>query len=235
MKKLKIFLGLLVAILIPALVLAQAGSPRYEFFYKSMAFKTYQFLGFGNEIKDAIGVSGAQTRDALIIGVNPTARALHITDFGDMGFNFAGAAYSNPSLVIHSANQSTTEYMRFYHDGTDGHITTGTGNVIIDSGFGTSGDLYTTGNLIFEGSGVDTNETTLTVSNPNSDKTITLPNATGFVAVGGNVSVPQVPNQDCNTTCGTGTKCLFGQDGDASGILRNCASATSDVCVCIAQ
>jgi hypothetical protein len=44
------------------------------------------------------------------------------------------------------------------------------------------------GNLVFEGATVDANETTLTVTDPTADQTITLPDATGTVAlVAGNI------------------------------------------------
>ena len=41
----------------------------------------------------------------------------------------------------------------------------------------------TDGGLIFEGSGVDDFETTLAVTNPTADRTITLPDTTGTVAL----------------------------------------------------
>ena len=41
-------------------------------------------------------------------------------------------------------------------------------------------------NIIFEGSTADAFETTLTVTDPTADRTITLPNSTGTVTVGGN-------------------------------------------------
>ena len=50
-----------------------------------------------------------------------------------------------------------------------------TGNVTID----------TNGTIVFEGSASDAYETTLTVSNPNADRTITLPNVTGTVVTTG--------------------------------------------------
>ena len=50
-----------------------------------------------------------------------------------------------------------------------------TGNVTID----------TNGTIVFEGSATDEYETTLTVSNPNADRTITLPNVTGTVVTTG--------------------------------------------------
>ena len=40
--------------------------------------------------------------------------------------------------------------------------------------------------IIFEGSTADDYETTLTVTDPTADRTITLPNTTGTVTVGGN-------------------------------------------------
>jgi len=42
--------------------------------------------------------------------------------------------------------------------------------------------------IIFEGSSADAHETTLTVTNPTEDRTITLPNATGTVALAENVA-----------------------------------------------
>ena len=40
--------------------------------------------------------------------------------------------------------------------------------------------------IIFEGATADAYETTLTVTDPTADRTITLPNSTGTVTVGGN-------------------------------------------------
>jgi hypothetical protein len=44
-------------------------------------------------------------------------------------------------------------------------------------------EIGNTGSLVFEGSTADGNETTLTVADPTADQTITLPNATGTVAL----------------------------------------------------
>ena len=44
-------------------------------------------------------------------------------------------------------------------------------------------EIGNTGSLVFEGSTADGNETTLTVADPTADHTITLPNATGTVAL----------------------------------------------------
>jgi hypothetical protein len=44
-------------------------------------------------------------------------------------------------------------------------------------------EIGNAGSLVFEGSTNDGNETTLTVADPTADRTITLPNATGTVAL----------------------------------------------------
>ena len=49
--------------------------------------------------------------------------------------------------------------------------------------YGDSGKVYTAGNIEFEGATADAYETTLTVTDPTADRTITLPNATGAVAL----------------------------------------------------
>jgi hypothetical protein len=45
--------------------------------------------------------------------------------------------------------------------------------------------VLTSGSIVFEGSSDDANETTLTVTNPTADRTITLPNVTGTVITTG--------------------------------------------------
>lgn len=47
-----------------------------------------------------------------------------------------------------------------------------------------------TGNIIFEGATADAHETTLTVTDPTADRTITLPNATGTVILNTNLNFP---------------------------------------------
>ena len=46
-----------------------------------------------------------------------------------------------------------------------------------------SNNILNIGNLTFEGSTSDTNETTLNVTDPTADRTITLPDASGDVAL----------------------------------------------------
>jgi hypothetical protein len=49
--------------------------------------------------------------------------------------------------------------------------------------------LTTNGTIIFEGSSNDDNETTLTVTNPTADRTITIPNETGTLITSNGIDV----------------------------------------------
>ena len=51
-----------------------------------------------------------------------------------------------------------------------------------------NGDINLNGNIIFEGTTANEYETTLTVSDPTADRTITLPNVTGTAITSGNLS-----------------------------------------------
>ena len=60
-------------------------------------------------------------------------------------------------------------------------------------GFGTDGVLTAPGNIIFEGATANDYETTLAITDPTADRTVTIPDATGTVALfdgSGNLTVP---------------------------------------------
>lgn len=86
--------------------------------------------------------------------------------------------------------------------------------------------------LEFEGSAADASETTLSVTNPTADRTVTVPDASGTVILGGNTTITSGANTACNTTCGASTRCIAGQDAGASNVLVACNAATADVCIC---
>jgi hypothetical protein len=188
---------------------------------------------FGTRPDTALTYNTAQTNDALMLGLSTDSRSFHIADYADVNFNFATANQTDPALYIHSHNQSTTEYMKLSHDGTNGRISVGTGAVGFDNGI-LSTTIYASGDMTFEGSTADAFETTLTVVDPTADRTVTLPNATGTVAIGGNVSLVAGANTACNTTCGSSAKCVAGQDS-ATFALVACATATADQCLCVGQ
>ena len=69
-------------------------------------------------------------------------------------------------------------------DGQLGFLTIVNGSSTNLATLDSTGLFLNTGlDLIFEGSGADAHETTLTVTNPDADRTITLPNATGTVVL----------------------------------------------------
>ena len=97
-----------------------------------------------------------------------------------------GSSYGSNKVDVNSYNltlesglygvairTSTDRFDTVSHEwdfGTDGWLTT-PGNILLN------------GDLVFEGSSVDAYETTLTVINPTSDRTVSLPDATGTVAL----------------------------------------------------
>ena len=69
---------------------------------------------------------------------------------------------------------------------TSGSNTTVSGTLTVVEGITTNSYLYFNGSsqyIQFEGSAADAHETSLVVTNPTGDRTITFPNATGTVAL----------------------------------------------------
>jgi len=103
------------------------------------------------------------------------------------------------------------------------------------------------GNIVFEGSGADGNETTLTVTNPTADRTITFPDAGGTVVLLGSLSVAagsglsynsgtgqfttsSIPNaQLANSTVTVGSTAI--SLGSSATTLTGLSSLTSDAVV----
>ena len=99
------------------------------------AGKSVKFGSLTYEVS-VIEHSGVQTaKDTLMIGLNDDVegdyqgRALIICDKNDVAFDFEHPAQDNPTLFVHSANQSTDEWISFAHDQTDGQLRTGTGDL----------------------------------------------------------------------------------------------------------
>ena len=103
------------------------------------------------------------------------------------------------------------------------------------------------GNIVFEGSGADGNETTLTVTNPTADRTITFPDAGGTVVLLGSLSVAagsglsynsgtgqfttsSIPNaQLANSTVTVGSTAI--SLGSSATTITGLSSLTSDAVV----
>lgn len=82
-------------------------------------------------------------------------------------------------------------------------------------------EIGTTGTLTFEGSTADGFETTLAVTNPTADRTITLPNQSGTVIVSGNASIV---NADISATAEIAVSKLA--DGAARQVLQTDSAGT---------
>jgi hypothetical protein len=114
-------------------------------------------------------------------------------------WDFAGGSSTDWSMIAHhsaslrfytGATQSgaTTKDMATFKTDhlamtvkTDGNVGIGTDSpgYTLD----VRGNIGTTGNIVFEGATADANETTLAVTDPSADRTITLPDATGTVVL----------------------------------------------------
>ena len=70
-----------------------------------------------------------QTPDALTIAPGSLSNGIVMHQYDDSAFDFAHAQQTNPTLFIHSAAQSTTQWMSLTHDGTNGLIDVGAGGI----------------------------------------------------------------------------------------------------------
>ncbi len=76
-----------------------------------------------------------KTPDAPTFELSAASNSIHVNEIGDFGFDFqncsAGtSAATNPLLCIHSAAQSTTQWVDISHNGTNGVINAGAGGVV---------------------------------------------------------------------------------------------------------
>jgi hypothetical protein len=76
-------------------------------------------VGFGSTTSNVgtfYPLASAQTPDGPLFGMGTTSGALIFAQDGDKAFDFAHAAVTNPALYIHSATQSTTEFVGISHN-----------------------------------------------------------------------------------------------------------------------
>ena len=103
-------------------------------------------------------------------------------------------------------------------------IPDGSGNLTITGNL----EIGTTGSLTFEGSTADGFETTLAVTNPTADRTITLPNQSGTVLVSGNASIVDADVSASAAIVGTKISPDFGsQTITTTGIVRAALGAAA--------
>jgi len=128
---------------------------------------------FGDGNDSGIMWGTAQTNHACIFGIDATSRSLLLVEIADRLFDFAHTAQPNPTFFIHSANQSTTEWISFTHNQTDGEYDVGLGGHIFSSAGAQKFKITTIGGLA-----------------------IKLTNKTGAVTVAGQLVKPDTANND---------------------------------------
>jgi len=58
----------------------------------------------------------------LVMVLDDTSKAVHITDASDASTDWAVDAATHPTVYIHSATTPATEYLKMYHDATNAYI-----------------------------------------------------------------------------------------------------------------
>jgi hypothetical protein len=95
------------------------------------AASPYLLLGGNTTAFNAWDWNTTQTPDTGMLLTGSTGNSWIIAEQADRGFDFAVAARTDPTLVIQSHNQSTSERMMLYHNATFGVLENFTGNGII--------------------------------------------------------------------------------------------------------
>lgn len=80
-----------------------------------------------------------QTPDTGMLLTGSTSNHWVIAERADNTFDFAHAQQTNPTLFIHSAAQSTTQWLGLAHDGTNGVLSVGTGSITTPANFQVGG------------------------------------------------------------------------------------------------
>ena len=104
--------------------------------------------------------------------------------------SIANSNLANSSLTIGSTSISLGGTVTTFAGLSSLTSTTLVGTTLISGSADAANSItLASGNIVFEGSGADANETTLTVTNPTADRTITFPDAAGTVVLLGSLSV----------------------------------------------
>jgi len=171
----------------------------------------YTLLGDGTSLTSGISVSGATITLAgpTITGaIGGTIASATITTLATTTVN--GTTLNAGTMAV--AAGSLTDSSGAISFGNENLSTTGT----LAAGNITVGNIISTGNsIILEGSTPDGNETTLFVTDPTGDRTITFPDATGTVVTTG----------DSNSVTGT----MIAADTVAEANMANDAIGSAEL------
>ena len=196
-------------------------------------------LEFGNVVADIINLDGAndltsvtlELTDLFLVSDGGTEGKATL---GQLNTLLAGSTIALTNKTIDLANNTVTGSLSEFNSGLQGDSfvsLTGTETLTnktltspqINSGTlatpAITGDSTTTGNIIFEGATADDFETTLTVTDPTADRTITLPNATDILV--GKATTDTLTNK----TIALGSNTV-------SGTLAQFQTAVTDVYTC---
>jgi len=115
-------------------------------------------IRLGNAGDSRIDWSTNQTNDSAVWGLGDTSKSILFCDTADRNYDFAHANQTNPTIFVHSANQSANEWLSISHDQTDGVVSSGSGLKLLT---GANGDVLInpngTGVVSILGSGDYTN------------------------------------------------------------------------------
>lgn len=86
-----------------------------------------------------LSFNASQTPDTLVWGIGSevggagNGNSLLLVGTADVGYDFAHARQLNPTLFIHSASQSQTEWVSLAHNALDAELFLGQGNLVVSS------------------------------------------------------------------------------------------------------
>ena len=167
--------------------------------------------------------STADTNELILTAADATGSDKTLTLPNETGTllstasSIANSNLANSSVTIGSTSISLGGTATTFSGLSSLTSTTLVGTTII-SGSADAANSITlgSGNIVFEGSGADAHETTLTVTNPSADRTITFPNSTGTVVLLNSLSVASGSGLTYNS--GTGE---FGTNAIPNSQLAN--------------
>jgi len=118
-------------------------------------------INFGTGNDASLLFNTYPTNDSLYLGLDATSRTLVVGDVADISYNFAHGNQTNPTIFVHSASQSTSQWISISHDQTDGVINAGTnlkitpytkfGSGTTSQSLSASGDVLVSGKLEVDG------------------------------------------------------------------------------------
>lgn len=95
----------------------------------SLSLKVCNGTSWAAAVTSNPALNTAQTPDTYYFSTDPLGNSLIIGEAADSAFDFAYPLATDPTLVIRSRNQSTTEWIGLTHNGTSGVISSGVGGI----------------------------------------------------------------------------------------------------------